>query len=293
MELQGRHSMSPLSIWRVGAGLAECPVWLAGQHRLTWVDPVRGHCQMLDPATGETMIFEVPSKIGSAAPMRDGAMLLALADGLWRRDRDGALTRLASPDMTGVHFNDGKCDPAGRFWVGTRSADGSLGKGGLFRLDPDGELHPMAAGFDVPNGLGWSPAADAFYLIDTIPRRLYRYDYDLASGTIGERRIIQDFSGEEGKPDGLAVDAAGNLWCAMWDGAAILILSPDGVLLDRLPVPCPRPTSCAFGGKDLATLFVTTASHGLSADDPVYGESGGVLAFRAPRPGLPVARFGG
>lgn len=283
----------PERIWRVGAGLAECPLWLEPRGMLAWVDIVRHSCHLLDPTSGETWMFEVPSKIGSAAPAQDGAMLLALEDGLWCRSAGGTLARCASPDMTGVHFNDGKCDPMGRFWVGSRSSDGSPAKGKLFRLDPDGTLHEMASGFDVPNGLGWSPAADAFYLVDTVPRLLYRYDCDPASGAIGRRRVIQDFAGQAGKPDGLAVDAAGNLWCAMWDGGGILVLSPEGALLDRLPTPCRRPTSCAFGGPERRTLFVTSASYGLDPEDPGFGEAGSIFAFDAPIPGTPVAPYSG
>ncbi|UIJ46485.1 SMP-30/gluconolactonase/LRE family protein [Sphingomonas cannabina] len=283
----------PERIWRVGAGLAECPVWLEDRRLLAWVDIVGPSCHLLDPSTGETWMFKVPAKIGSAAPAPGGAMLLALEDGLWRRHADGRLERCASPDMTGVHFNDGKCDPAGRFWVGSRSSDGSPAKGKLFRFDPDGRLYEMASGFDVPNGLGWSPAGDAFYLVDTVPRLLYRYDYDLASGAIGRRRVIQDFAGQAGKPDGLAVDAAGNLWCAMWDGGGILVLSPEGLLLDRLPTPCPRPTSCAFGGGERMTLFVTSASYGLDPADFGFGDSGSIFAFRSPIPGTPVASMAG
>ena len=286
--------MPLIASWPVRAGLAECPHWIAGTNALLWIDIVRPSVNILDLTTGVSAETIVPAKIGSAAPGPDGAVLLALETGLWMQDAQSALHGWATPAMAGTHFNDGKCDPMGRFWVGSRSSDGSPGKGSLYRLDPDGRVEAMAGGFDVCNGLGWSPDATAFYLVDTVPRLLYRYDYDLNSGTIANRRIIQDFAGVPGKPDGLAVDSAGNIWCAMWDGAGIQRVAPDGELVGWLDTPCPRPTSCAFGGDDGRLLLVTSASYGLDpADIEQFGLSGSILAFRSPVAGVPVAAYAG
>jgi sugar lactone lactonase YvrE len=285
--------MPLIASWPVGAGLAECPHWIADANALLWIDGVRPSVNRLDLATGVSTEMCVPAKIGSAVPGPDGTLLLALENELWLRDSRSELHAWAAPGRTGTHFNDGKCDPLGRFWVGSRSDDGSAGKGSLYRLDPDGSLTEMAKGFHVCNGLGWSPDATIFYLVDTVPRLLYRYDYDPASGTIADRRVIQDFAGVQGRPDGLAVDSAGNIWCAMWDGAGILRLSPDGEQIGWLDTPCPRPTSCAFGGADGRILFVTSATHGLDTSAEQFGLSGSILAFHAPVAGVAVAAYAG
>jgi sugar lactone lactonase YvrE len=161
----------------------------------------------------------------------------------------------------------------------------------LYRVDQERRVMLMDTGFDVPNGMGWSPDGQSFYLIDTIPRTLYRYDFDLAGGAISNRTILHRFEGTAGKPDGMAVDRDGYIWCAMWDGDGIARLAADGTQVDWLPTPCQRPTSCAFGGDDLCTLFVTTAAYGLDPADPRFGQAGSILAFRIDLTGPPVAAF--
>lgn len=286
------ESLPLLHAWPVKAGLAESPHWIAATATLVWVDIVRPSVNILDPDTGENRETLVVAKIGSASATASGGLLAALERELWLGDAAAELRRFKVPAMDGTHFNDGKCDPAGRFWVGSRSSDGTLGKGSLYRLDAAGDLRVMASGFDVCNGLGWSPNGATFYLVDTVPRLLYRYDFDVASGELSNRSIVQDFAGIPGKPDGLAIDAEGRIWCAMWDGAGIAILASNGEQLGWLETPCPRPTSCAFGGDEGRTLFITTAAHGLSVDDRAFGASGSILAFLAPDAGAPVASYG-
>jgi sugar lactone lactonase YvrE len=269
--------------WPVGAALAECPVWIPEARLLAWVDILGPSYNLLDPATGINRAIPVHAKIGSAAPLDAEEAILALEDGLWLFRQGQPLDPLPSPDMTGVHFNDGKCDPAGRFWVGTRATDGSPGGGALYRADQERRVTCMDTDFDVPNGLGWSPDGRSFYLIDTVPRTLYRYDFDLADGAISNRTILHRFEGTAGKPDGMAVDCDGYIWCAMWDGGGIARLAPDGTQAGWFPTPCQRPTSCAFGGDDLRTLFVSTAAYGLDPADPRFGEAGNILAFLVER----------
>lgn len=285
-------SFVPSAVWPVGARLAECPTWLPQDGMLAWVDIVEPSYNLLDPATGAVERHLMTGKIGSAGPADRRSAVVALETGLWQSRRGQALAPLASPDMAGIHFNDGKCDPAGRFWVGSRASDGSNGGGSLFRFDPDGSVHRIEDGFDVPNGLGWNADGSAFFLIDTVPRLLYRYDFDLETGSLSNRRIVCRFADLPGKPDGLAIDSRDRIWCAMWDGSGVAILSDDGERLGWLPTPCRRPTSCAFGGLDGRTLFVTTASHQLDPTDPDFGAAGSILSFTTDQPGAPVALFG-
>ena len=277
--------------WAVGAGLAECPHWMPDVEALLWVDIAASSVNILDIATGISTATILPAKVGAAVSGPTGTILLALESGLWLQD-GRSLRQCAAPDMTGTHFNDGKCDAAGRFWVGSRANDGTPGQGNLYRLDPSGVVQKMAGGFDVCNGLGWSPEGNAFYLVDTVPRLLYRYDFDPLTGSIANRRVLQDFAEVPGKPDGLAVDVEGNIWCAMWDGSGIQVLSPAGEKVGWVDTPCPRPTSCAFGGNHQRTLFVTSAAYGLDpADTEHFGKSGSILAFDAPVAGVPVVGY--
>lgn len=291
---------APFAIWPVSATLAECPVWIAESGVLAWVDIVAQTYNHLDPASGDRHAWAVSGKIGSAAPVDAGLALVALESGLWLLHADGTRTPFPSPPMDGIHFNDGKCDPMGRFWVGTRASDGSNGGGALFRCTLDGEVNLVDASFDVPNGMGWSPDGRWFYLVDTVPRRLYRYAFDAETGTLGERIVLSEFIGIPGKPDGLAVDQAGRLWVAMWDGGGICVLAPTGEPVGWLATPCARPTSCAFasirsseeGDADCGTLFVTTAALGLDPEDPGFGSAGSILAYSVPALGCPVAALG-
>jgi sugar lactone lactonase YvrE len=281
----------PFTSWPVGAALAECPVWIPEARLLAWVDILGPTYNLLDPTTGINRSIPVHAKIGSAAPLDAGEAILALEDGLWLFQQGKPLDPLPSPDMTGVHFNDGKRDPVNRFWVGTRATDGSPGGGALYRVDRERRVTLMDAGFDVPNGMGWSPDGRSFYLIDTVPRLLYRYDFDCAGGAISSRTILHRFEDAAGKPDGMAVDRDGYIWCAMWDGGGIARLAPDGTQVGWLPTPCQRPTSCAFGEDDLCTLFVTTAAYGLDPADPRFGDAGSILAFRIDLTDPPAAPF--
>lgn len=276
-------------VWRFGAQLAECPTWIAASGQLAWIDGIGRRYHRLDPNNGVTQSFETPTRIGSAAPLPSGGALLGLADGLGRIDGDGRIVRLPSPVTDGVSFNDGKCDSAGRWWVGSRTVDEA--DGALFRVVTEVGTQRMLEGFQVCNGMGWSPDATSFYLIDTVPRIVHRYAFDPALGAVGKGGVLHRFDGRTGKPDGMAVDAAGRLWCAMWDGGGIAILSAEGAPLGWLDVPARRPTSCAFGGPDLRTLFVTTASVGTDLDDPVRGEAGAILQYDVEVPGTPVNLF--
>jgi sugar lactone lactonase YvrE len=174
---------------------------------------------------------------------------------------------LAAPIAEGapLRLNDGRCDAAGRFWVGSLALDSTPDAGALHRLDPDGSARVMQAGLHVPNGLGFSPDGARLYLADSARRRVDVFDFDLARGSIANRRAFVALAEGEGVPDGLAVDSAGAVWIALWDGWRVARYTPDGRLDRVIHLPVPRPTSCCFGGDDLATLYVTSARVRLSA----------------------------
>ena len=161
-------------------------------------------------------------------------------------------------------FNDGKCDPGGRFWAGTISTVKKTGDASLYRLDQSGSLKRMIPGVTNSNGICWDQEKKLMYYIDTPTQKVTVYDYDLASGKIENSRIAVDFTkfGVEGSPDGMTMDSEGMLWVAMCHGGAVLQVNPDtGELLRKVLLPCVETTACTFGGNRLDRLFVTTGIH--------------------------------
>src|SRR6202008_2667995 len=190
-------------------------------------------------------------------------------------------TRLheVATDPPGGRFNDGKADRWGRFWAGTM-LEGTHGAGAFYRLDPDGSLHTMRTDVSVSNGLGWAPDGRTMSYGDTSTGGVDAFDHDPETGELTDRRRLVDV--ERGWPDGLTVDAEGNLWVALWDGWAVRRYTPDGRLTDTVELPAQRIPGCAFGGADLSTLYITSARAGLS-DEVLAGQpnAGSLFALDA------------
>ncbi len=283
--------------------LGESPVWHPREQVLYYCDIPARALNRFDPATGQLSHWTFDSEIASCAPMLDGGILLAARDGLWRLDpRTGARALLCEPpyDPKIERFNDGKCDPQGRFWVGTvyEPRDPPLASLHCFHR---GNLTPMADGIAVSNGLAWSSDGRTMYWSDTQSHTVFAFDFDGSSGAISARRVLISFPLKQpaqpllaygGRPDGAAVDAKGNYWVAMFEGQRLLCLSASGELLRevRLPVRC--PTMPCFGGPDLKTLFITTSRRGRPAAELFEQPwAGCVLALRVEVPGLPAHLF--
>ena len=250
----------------------ECPFWHDG--RWIWVDNARGTILTSDGETTEAKNADAVC----ALPRADGGVLVISTT---------TIGDFIAPE--GTRFNDGKCDGRGRLWVGTMSLTGQPGQGVLFRYD--GQWNGMASGFDVCNGLGWSPDYRWMYFTDTVPRVIWRYAFDLKTGTLGERTLFHRFAPGIGKPDGLAVDAEGCVWSALWDGWCVVRLSSGGQIIDQIDMPVPRPTSLAFGD---GQLLITSARKGLTdAQLAMSPKSGQTFLMHCPVAGMPVAAFKG
>jgi sugar lactone lactonase YvrE len=284
--------------------LGESPMWHPREQRLYYCDIPGRKLQRFDPATGDLVHWDFDTEPASCAPMLDGALLLAMRDGLWRFDTtSGARTLLAEPpyDLASERFNDGKCDPQGRFWVGTiyEPRDPALASLHCFA---DGQLQRKADGITVSNGLAWSPNGRTMYWSDTKAHTVYAFDFEPASGELGNRRVFAQFPGKQpgqslddygGRPDGPAVDAEGCYWCAMFEGQRLLRLSPDGEVVSELRLPVRCATMPCFGGADLKTLYITTARENRPAGELRQQPwAGCVLAVDVDVPGLPVNLFG-
>ncbi|MBK1697375.1 SMP-30/gluconolactonase/LRE family protein [Rhodovibrio salinarum] len=277
--------------------LGEGPVWDVREQALYWVDIKAQLLQRLIPQTGAVQRWQLPEQIGCAALRETGGAILALQSGFALFDfTDATLNWIAhpEPDRPDNRMNDGKCDRQGRFWAGTMDDAERQSSGALYRIDPDLSVHSMETGIGIPNALAWSPDSCTMYFADTAARTIYAYDHAPATGAIVNRRVFTSPPDQAGNPDGATVDAEGCLWCAQWDGWRVLRYTPDGTVERALDLPVQRPTSCAFGGPDLKTLFITTASVGLApdalAEQPLAGN---LLAVDLDVAGLPERRFAG
>jgi sugar lactone lactonase YvrE len=276
------------------ASLGECPLWSSDERALYWVDINAPSLNRFDPATGENRVMPMPASIGSFVFREAGGFVVALRNGIFVADAYGTiLDRLAAAPYETAHhrFNDGRCDPQGRFVVGAMNERRDAADAGLYRIDGAGRLEELFGGLTISNGLAWSPDGRTMYHADTPTRSIRRFDY-VADGRPSNPRVLVAFDGETERPDGGAVDSAGNYWTALYRGGDVRQFSPRGELLARHAVPAMCPTMCAFGGDDLRTLYVTTARQQREPDELArLPQSGGIFAMRVEVPGLPEARF--
>jgi sugar lactone lactonase YvrE len=279
------------------ASLGECPVWSAKEQVLYWVDINAPALHRFDPCTGADVAMPMPSSIGCFALREAGGFVVALRDGVWLASATGELTRkLADAPFDPAHhrFNDGRCDPRGRLIVGTMNERRDAPSAGLYRLDTDCSLAQLFGGITISNGLAWSPDGRTMYHADTPKLTVWAYDYAPHDGTVSRRRTFARFTGDDDRPDGAAIDSAGNYWVAFYRGAKVVKLSPHGDRLAEYPLPAMCPTMCAFGGEDLRTLYVTSARQQRDAAELArLPLSGGLFAMHVDTAGLPEPRFAG
>ena len=277
------------------ATLGEGPIWDARIGRVLWLDIVGKALHRLDPATDVDESVSLPYEAGAIACRASGGYVVACPSGFVSLDSDGreatgGLSVAVEDDLPSTRMNDGKCDPAGRFWAGTMSVAEEPGAGTLYRLDADHRLHTMISAVSISNGLAWSPDGLTMYYIDSPTQCVVSFDFDLATGSLGASRPVVSIPSGEGTPDGMTIDAEGYLWVALWDGGAVRRYAPDGTLDRVVSLPVPRVTSCVFAGDQLRDLYITTAARGLNG----LAGAGALYRLRdTPVPGMaPVAYAG-
>lgn len=277
--------------------LGESPVWSATDQTLYWVDIVGRMARSYTPTTGQRNDWSMPSEIGALALRRSGGALVALRTGFALLDFEtGTTTPVLDPEPELVEnlFNDGACDRAGRFWAGTLHQGEIEPLGSLYRLGTDLTCTRMLSDLICSNGIGWSPDNRTMYLIDSGQHRIFAFDFNLRRGEIGEPRTFATVDERDGLPDGLTIDSEGHVWVMLWDGWAIRRYAPGGALVEEIPIPVQRPTSCAFGGPNLTTLYITSARDGLSQQELERAPlSGSLLALETVVRGIADPTFGG
>jgi sugar lactone lactonase YvrE len=288
-----RGALRPLIA--LGAKVSECPLWDGARRQLHVVDINAGVIVTHDWATGATRKLAVGQPVGSIGLVEDGRLVAGLRESVALIDpATGAQQPLAAiaharPDS---RLNDGRCDPGGRFWVGSMREALDEPAGALYRVDGSGAVFKHSDGIVCSNGLAFSPDGRIMYHADSRRRTVWRYDYDVATGAATNRQVFSVAAEGEGRPDGAAVDQEGCYWVARYAGWQVVRHAPDGRELYSLKVPVANPTMCAFAGDDLATLVITSARGSLSeAELAAQPLAGSVLAVEVAVRGLPEPRF--
>jgi len=281
------------------AELGEGPAWDAETQTLYWVDIFgkRIHFQH-NHENGFIQLEEMP---GCLAPTKNGTLLVAARASILELEPataisspQGKQTILASvSEHANNRFNDGKCDPTGRFLVGSMNMDEKSPTGALYTFDGQ-RVTLLLDNIRISNGLAWSPDYKTFYYIDTPTREVKAFDYDLSTGQIANPRVIITIPETLGWPDGMTSDSEGRLWIAMWAGASVTRWNPqNGQLLEKIPLPAKNVTSCVFGGANLDELYVTSARTGLDeAALTEYRYSGSLMRVKTSVQGMPTFEFG-
>ncbi len=253
-----------------GAILGEGPLWHERGRRLYWIDIIGGNIHIYDPATRIDETHAVGEYVSCVVPTNRGTFLIARKHTIceWSPGRPAKELAFAERQMRKNRFNDGKCDPAGRFWIGSMDMNEVRPDGALYVMAGDYRIRRILDGMTVSNGLDWSPGGNVMYHVDSPTRRVFAYDCDMKEGSVSNKRTAITIPEGEGYPDGITMDSEGTLWVAHWGGSKVSRWDPDGRLLDEIRVPVSRVSSCTFGGRNLDTLYITTAKYG-------SGKSGG------------------
>lgn len=247
----------------VQARLGEGSYWDAEKKVLYWLDIEGKRLFIFHPRTRENVSFEIGEKIGTVVPKKSGGLLLALENSLAEFvPETGSLRRLIplEADIPENRSNDGKCDPAGRFWVGSMAPEEKEGGASLYRIEKDYSATRVLSGVTISNGLVWSQDGKMMYYIDTPTRRVTVFDYRLDTGEISNARTCIEIPQGRGSPDGMTIDEEGMLWIALFGGWGVSRWNPqNGSMLDHFELPAKNITSCSFGGDRLNELYVTSA----------------------------------
>lgn len=257
--------------------LGEGPFWDSKRSRLHWVDIIGEKIISQNLDGSNIHALEVDGNPGCVVLSDDGTMVAGVDNQISSLDGGGNLLKVLADtkEGSGLRFNDGKCDPSGRFWVGSMDRKEKNKLGSLYSWNSIEGLVNREQGVTVSNGMGWSPDNSLFYYIDSPTREVSVYDFDLSTGSINNKRRFISFSEEDGFPDGMTIDNEGRLWIAFWGGSKIMCVNPDSKAIEEVvSFPVSKITSCAFGGEKMDKLFITSAKVQVNEkDEPMAGKT--------------------
>jgi len=279
------------------ASIGENPVWSIEEQSLYWLDTTRRAIHRFNPKSKVNRTWTMPDLVCSFALRKNGGLIVALGAGIFLIDLETMSINTIDKevtDKTQTRLNDGRCDRAGRFWVGAMDLDKHRKIASLYRVDPDLSIHKVIDELIVSNGLAWSPDGNTMYHSDSRQNIIWAYDYDLETGVPGNRRVFAATNPEEGLPDGAAVDVEGFYWSAGVRGGRVIRYTPDGHIDRVIKLPVSLPSMCAFGGENLDILFITSAREFLSESELLKEPlAGGIFAIDAGVKGVPEPYFMG
>ncbi len=246
------------------AKLGEGALWNYKTSELYWIDIEGKYFYIYNPITKQNTSYKMPSRIGTVVPYTKSEVIVALQDGIYKFNivnRKLTLFSNIESTLTENRFNDGKCDPAGNFWVGSMHMNNTeLATGNLYRITKEGTADKKLSDVKISNGIVWSKDEKTMYYIDTPKGNISAFNYDIENGTISNERVVVTIPESIGYPDGMAIDEEGMLWVGLWNGNAVGRFNPNtGQLISKIKVPAHNVTACAFGGENLETLYITTA----------------------------------
>ena len=281
-------------VHEAAAAVGESPFWDTRSQTLYWVDIPGKKIYNHDPASGRNAVWDTPEDVGCVATHGDGGLIVALRNGFHRFSiATGSMSPIfiARDEPQTNRFNDGRTDRQGRFWCGSMDDGERSASGGLYRLDTTGRGERLVEGIVCANALCWSPDGTVMYFGDSVPGLVWRWDFDLASGAISNRRVFIEVPKATGMPDGATVDADGYVWIAHWGGWRVVRYDPRGRIDRVLMVPVSQPSCPAFGGRDLTTLYFTSAAIGVAAParEPL---AGGLFAAEVGAAGVAEVPYG-
>ena len=281
--------------------LGETPFWDEASQTLWWCDIVGKQVQRLDPSSGRIERWPMPQYVSGVIPSDDGHALAMLVDGVYRLDlASGETAAFTRPETDPRNrSNEVRTDPQGRIWLGTMF--NNIGPGGedvpvaadngsVFCITSDGFAKRMLSGINITNTFCWSPDGTKFYTNDTKLRVIWAFDYDPDGPTLHDRRVFAEGDVAPGNPDGGSMDEEGCLWSARWSGGRLVRFTPEGKVDREIELPAKQPSSCAFGGADRKTLYMTTARQGQD-DLPADALDGSLFVAQVDVAGLPMPRF--
>jgi len=274
---------------KIKAKLGECPRWHAQQKKLYWTDINNFRLNCFEPESGKNEFLQFDEEIGCFSFRRNGGFVLAMRSGFYLLDGWNAdLKKICDPeaDLEKTRFNDGRCDARGRFIAGSYYPPKDYDGANLWSLGDNDEVIKLADDLLTANGTAFSPDNKFLYYSDTPKHRIYRCNYDIDTGRASNRTVFCEFPHGQGRPDGASVDVEGYYWAALYEGARIVRIDPQGKIVNEIPVPARCPTMVAFGGENLTTLYVTSVGDRPQDELGQYPDSGSIFQMEVDVPGL-------